>query len=313
MEDRRSGGRAFGLSVVQGLGILRDLCGRGSGPRFRLSTFWATVLSLAITFILLRYGVPYVSMLVVDAQSPLPVPGALMAFYAILVIAGAWVYLTFDERRWVKFNAPIWTFLRGNFPGESNGIKRFARQGILALIPLLVGWLVYGESLPEASSPTALRIQHPTIPGAFEKLQNPYRNPSDEMAKRFLAEKGLNVSPEEGRTLVTRAAHKEGRQLYVKNCQWCHGDGADGAGPLARGFRLRPANFRDPGTIATVVEAYAFWRVKEGGPGLPPEATPWDSAMPVWKTDLTEEQIWKVVMAAYDAADVEPRQPEKLH
>ncbi len=43
---------------------------------------------------------------------------------------------------------------------------------------------------------------------------------------------------------------------------------------MAGGFRLRPANFSDPGTIATVVEAYAFWRVTEGGPGLPPEATP---------------------------------------
>ena len=82
---------------------------------------------------------------------------------------------------------------------------------------------------------------------------------------------------------------------------------------MAQALRLRPASFRDPGTIATVIEAYAFWRVKEGGPGLPPEATPWDSAMPVWKTDLTEEQMWKVVMAAYDAAGVEPRQPEKLH
>ncbi len=81
---------------------------------------------------------------------------------------------------------------------------------------------------------------------------------------------------------------------------------------MARFFRLRPANFRDPGFIATVVEAYAFWRVSEGGPGLPPVATPWDSAMPVWKFDLTEEDRWKVLLAEYAIAGVEPRMPEKM-
>ncbi len=60
------------------------------------------------------------------------------------------------------------------------------------------------------------------------------------------------------------------------------------------------------------MEADAFWRVTEGGPGLPPESTPWDSAMPVWRQDLTDEQKWKAVIAAYDLAGVEPRKPEKL-
>lgn len=282
------------------------------GPRFRLSTFWATALSLALSFALVKYGVPYASMLIVGAPKPLPVPEALMAFYGILIAAGTWVYLTFDERRWAEFKAPVVAFLRGDFRGSDNGFKRIARTGILALIPLLIGWAVYRQGLPEASSPTALRIQHPTIPGAFEKLQNPFRNPTDDMVRKFLAERKPSAGVDEARRLLIEAALQEGREIFVRNCQWCHGDGGDGDGPMARGFRLRPANFRDPGTIATVVEAYAFWRAKEGGPGLPPEATPWDSAMPVWKTDLTEEQIWKAVMAAYDAADVEPRQPEKL-
>jgi DMSO reductase family type II enzyme heme b subunit len=34
--------------------------------------------------------------------------------------------------------------------------------------------------------------------------------------------------------------------------------------------------------------------------------------MPIWKSDLTDEQKWKAVMAAYDLAGVEPRKPEKL-
>ena len=32
-----------------------------------------------------------------------------------------------------------------------------------------------------------------------------------------------------------------------------------------------------------------------GGPGLPTEATPWDSAMPEWKLNLTEEETSIVV------------------
>jgi len=211
--------RRFGRSVVRGL---RDLCGERLCPRFRLSTFWATALSLAVSFALVKYAVPYASMLIVGAPNPLPVPAALTAFYAILIAAGAWVYLTFDERRWTEFKAPIVTFLRGEFQPGGNGIKRIARLGILALIPLLIGWAVYGQGLPEASSPTALRFQHPTIPGAFEALQNPFRNPSDERVKKFLAEKRLSVGLEEGRKLLVRPALQEGRQIFVKNCQWCH-------------------------------------------------------------------------------------------
>lgn len=78
------------------------------------------------------------------------------------------------------------------------------------------------------------------------------------------------------------------------------------------GFRLKPVDFRDLGTIATLVESYLFWRIKEGGLGLPPQASPWDSAMPAWKDELSDEEIWKIILAEYDTAGVEPRKPEKL-
>ena len=79
---------------------------------------------------------------------------------------------------------------------------------------------------------------------------------------------------------------------------------------MARGLRLKPADFQDPGTIGTVVESYAFWRIKEGGRGLPMAASPWDSAMPAWKDELSDEEIWKIVMAEYAIAGREPRKPE---
>ena len=102
----------------------------------------------------------------------------------------------------------------------------------------------------------------------------------------------------------------EGRALYAMNCRACHGDSVAGDGPMADGFKLRPINFTDNGTIETIVEGYTFWRVTNGGPGLPTEATPWDSAMPEWKLSLTEEQRWKIILAEYDLAEKTPRIPE---
>ena len=102
----------------------------------------------------------------------------------------------------------------------------------------------------------------------------------------------------------------EGRALYAMNCRACHGDSVSGDGPMADGFKLRPINFTDNGTIEVIVEGYTFWRVTNGGPGLPVEATPWDSAMPEWKLSLTEEERWKIILAEYDLAQKTPRIPE---
>ncbi len=105
---------------------------------------------------------------------------------------------------------------------------------------------------------------------------------------------------------------EEGRILYQKNCRPCHGTRADGRGPMAQGFRLKPVDFTDPGTIATLVESYPFWRIQTGGLRLPDAATPWDSTMPAWEDELSEEEIWKIIMAEYDIADKEPRKPERI-
>jgi hypothetical protein len=42
-------------------------------------------------------------------------------------------------------------------------------------------------------------------------------------------------------------------------------------------------------------------------------ATPWDSTMPPWEPDFTDEQIWKIIMGEYVTAGVEPRIPEEIH
>lgn len=259
-------------------------------PR-RLNLFWTVVVTLVVTYLLLQFGVPIVSMLIAGRSAPLPVPGALMAIYVALIVIGVLVYLAADEARLKEFWAPIQALLRGRDQVQTPGDRVFnvVRLVVLVAVPLGVGWIVYSSTAPSSSPPTALRLQHPTIPFAYESLTNPYRNADG------------TVDP---------AIIEEGRVLFQINCRPCHGTPADGQGPMAAGFRLKPANFRSEDTIATVIEAYAFWRIKEGGIGLPAEGSPWDSAMPAWKDELTDEQIWKIIAAEYDTAGVEPRRPE---
>lgn len=281
--------------------------------RRRVPLFWSVLSALAVVWLVLQYALPYFAMWVTKSPRPLPVPGVALLMYLLLAVAGAAVYITISDKSVQEFVGPILALLRGPHPAARNArVLRIGRAFLLVVIPLGAGGVVYARAVPAVQSPTFLRIQHPTIPGAYERMKNPFREPSDEAVRKWMEARKLRGGLEEGRRMYQEAALEEGRVLFQVNCRPCHGDAADGAGPMAWGFRLKPANFTDPGTIATVVEAYAFWRVTEGGPGLPPEGSPWDSAMPIWKADLTDEQKWKAVMAAYDLAEVEPRKPEKL-
>ncbi|MBI5682319.1 MAG: cytochrome c, partial [Deltaproteobacteria bacterium] len=135
--------------------------------------------------------------------------------------------------------------------------------------------------------------------------------PTEPMDKFLKELKAGNVNTDTAKPALREKNLAEGRALYAMNCRPCHGDSVSGDGPMADGFKLRPINFTDNGTIETIVEGYTFWRVSTGGLGLPQEATPWDSAMPVWNLNLTEEERWKIIMAEYDMAQKTARIPEK--
>jgi len=78
-------------------------------------------------------------------------------------------------------------------------------------------------------------------------------------------------------------------------------------GRQASGLPPPPADFKDPGTIAQLQESFLFWRIKTGGVGLPVEGMPWKSAMPRWEFELSDEDIWKIIMGEYAGAGQEPR------
>jgi len=269
---------------------------------------WAVSILFGI-FLLIRFVIPYGSMWIVGSTHPLYVPATLAVMYFTLATLGLAIHVTTSRENIDAFMMPIMRFLRGYEHGWQQGLRLL----VLALIPLLSGWGAYSMASTKIKTPTGLRIQHPTIPGRFENLVNPLRNPSEAMVQAYVKKAGLSNMPmAEAKKQLMHNILQQGRALYQMNCRACHGSKADGNGPMAGGFRLRPINFSDPGTLATVVESYAFWRVKEGGRGLPTESTPWNSVMPTWKYELTDTQIWKIILAEYDTAGVEPRTTEKL-
>ena len=102
-----------------------------------------------------------------------------------------------------------------------------------------------------------------------------------------------------------------GRRVYYQNCVYCHGDALRGDGMYARGLNPIPTNFADGGAIALLQESFLFWRISKGGPGLPDEGGPWDTAMPAWEKFLTEEEIWDVIHFLYDFSGQKPRAREE--
>lgn len=132
------------------------------------------------------------------------------------------------------------------------------------------------------TSQRAVRSEYlrPAIPKEYMGLKNPLKRNEKNLAR--------------------------GEWLYDINCSPCHGGNLDGNGPEAEGLFPRPASLVNLLSILKLKEPYLFWRIREGGPGLPKEWMPWNSAMPVWKEELTDEEIWKIILYIYEATGETP-------
>lgn len=246
--------------------------------RFLRSRFTQAVLVLVAAFVILKYGI-----------RP-PAPWSVLTLYMAIVLLALLAYVSSNADSWREFITPMWTTL-------VRPERKLLRTVLLVAIPLLLGYYAYTQAAAKPQAPPELRAVHPAPPAtiqfrgkeiAIAGFDNPLRKDAGAFGKHVAT----------------------GGEIYIRNCIYCHGDNLDGKGHFAPGFNPPPANFQDPGTIAMLQEAYLFWRIAKGGPGLPKESTPWNSVMPAWEERLSEDQIWQVIMYLYDATGQQPRRWE---
>jgi mono/diheme cytochrome c family protein len=241
--------------------------------------FWQAAGLLVIAYLFIEFIIPVL-------PGSAVVPKSVVLQYMATVLVGVLIWVSDDEARWTRFKAPLHAVL------VEKSLK-VVRTGVLAAVTLIVGCLTYSQVKASVAAPPNLRSIHPAPPS-----QITFRGKSITLV-------GLENPLRKGGDMAAHLAL--GHKVYYQNCVPCHGDRLDGQGHFASGLNPLPANFQDNGTIAQLTESFVFWRIAKGGPGLPREGTPWNSAMPAWEEFLTEQEIWAVVLFLYEQTGWKPR------
>ena len=252
--------------------------------RFRRAhlLMWAAAWWVGI-YVLLRFGFTA------------PIPASVVSLYMGIVSIALLAYVSSSEERRDEVSGPLVRFMTE---------KRYTAllAATVVTIPALAAANVYVQTNVPLEPPLFSRTVHPASPSeitvhdkkiGLDATQNPFRH--------------LETSnPEEFRTHV-----ENGRKVYYRNCVFCHGDNLAGNGMFVHGLDPIPTNFDDAGTIAMLQETFLFWRISKGGPGLPEEGGPWDTAMPAWEKFLKEDEIWDAILFLYDFTGRKPRAREE--
>jgi mono/diheme cytochrome c family protein len=238
---------------------------------------------LMVAYLLFRFGIWLIPPLFGAASAP--VPRSVLLQYMVTVIVGALLWVSDNEARWAEFKRPIRETM-------VEPRRRRLRVALLVLLPLLAGWISFTRVRPSVAAPVSLRSIHPAPPAQIS-----FRGRTMVLAE---SNNPLRAGP-------TDAALTTGRTVYMRNCMPCHGDDLGGNGYMAHGFNPVPIDFTSSGTLPQLAESFVFWRIAKGGPGLPREGAPWNSAMPAWEEILTEEEIWAVILYLYTQTGAQPR------
>jgi mono/diheme cytochrome c family protein len=75
-----------------------------------------------------------------------------------------------------------------------------------------------------------------------------------------------------------------GEAMYKVRCANCHGENGDGKGPEANRYSPAPADLTDP-LVRNTTDGELFWKITAGR-----------RPMPSFRTKLTDEERWEVVL-----------------
>jgi mono/diheme cytochrome c family protein len=267
---------AIVLAVVAAFGLLRF---RRAGLLIWAAAWWVGI------YVLLRFGFTA------------PIPASVVNLYMGIVSIAILAYMSSSQERRDEVSGPLVRFTTE---------KRYTPflVATAVAIPALAAANVYVQMNVPLEPPLFPRTVHPASPATITVHD-----------KRIDLDAGENPywqlqtsNPAEYRKHV-----ENGRQVYYRNCVFCHGDDLSGNGMFAHGLDPIPTNFADGATIANLRDTFLFWRIAKGGPGLPEEGGPWDTAMPAWEKFLNEDEIWDVILFLYDFTGERPRAKEEVH
>jgi hypothetical protein len=223
-----------------------------------------------------------------------PIPASVVSLYMAIVSIAILAYVSSSEERREEVSGPLVRFMTE---------KRYTA--------LLVATVVALPALAAAN--VYVRVSAPLEPPFFPRTVHPASPPSVTVhEKRIDLDAGENpfLPLERSNPAEYRRHVDNGRKVYYQNCVFCHGDTMAGNGMFAHALDPIPTNFTDQGAIAMLRDTFLFWRISKGGPGLPEEGGPWDTAMPAWEKFLTEEEMWEAILFLYDFTGQRPRAKE---
>lgn len=254
--------------------------------RFRRANLlaWAVAWGVGI-YVLLRFGFT------------VPIPSSVISLYMGIIVIAILAYVSSNEERREEVSRPLIRFITDK--------KYAALLGVTVVaIPALAAANVYVKTNAPLEPPFFPRTVHPASP--TEITVHDRKIDLDVGENPFLKLESTN--PAEFRKRV-----ENGRKIYYRNCVFCHGDTLAGTGMFVHGLDPLPTNFADQGAIAMLRDSFLFWRISKGGPGLPDEGGPWESAMPAWEKILKEEEMWEAILFLYDFTGQKPRAKDEAH
>jgi mono/diheme cytochrome c family protein len=83
---------------------------------------------------------------------------------------------------------------------------------------------------------------------------------------------------------ASASAIAEGKLIFHKHCEGCHGVNGDGTGDRAQELSVMPTDFTDAGAMRHLSDGELFWKITHGR-----------RPMPSFKDKLTETERWQVV------------------
>jgi Cytochrome C oxidase, cbb3-type, subunit III len=268
---------------------------------------WPVVLAIVVLFVLLRlrrarsfaWALACFASIYAFVRFAFvtPIPFSVVVIYMFIATLALTAYVSSSAVRREEFLGPLVALV-------NEERLRPLLAAVLVLLPALAAAGAWFGGQEKLEAPAFGRTVHPAPPDTI-----PFGDKTIDLTRGHNPLRELETKD----PAAFRAHVENGRKTYYRNCHFCHGDAMAGDGMYAHGLNPIPTNFTDSGTIAQLQENFLFWRIAKGGPGLPAEGGPWDSAMPAWEKFLKEEEIWEVILFLYDHTGQRPRAAGEEH